>query len=118
VHCPRSHEFFGHSPFRFDRLKQQFPISLGTDSLASSQDLNLFAEMRCFQAAFPNTTPEEILGMVTRTPCLARVGSLRPKGYADLIAVPATGSGGDLFDQIIAFEGEPWVMIGGETGTL
>lgn len=118
VHCPRSHEFFGHSPFQFDRLKQQFPISLGTDSLASNKDLNLFAEMRCFQAAFSNSAPEEILGMVTRTPGLPRVGRLRPKWSADMIALPSEGSSGDLFDRIIAFEGEPWVMIGGETGTL
>ncbi len=118
VHCPRSHEFFGHSPFQFERLKQDYPISLGTDSLASNQDLNLFAEMRHFQSAFPNTTAEEIVGMVTRTPCLARVGRLRPNWNADLIAVPAMGSAGDLFEQIIAFEGEPWAMIGGQTGTL
>lgn len=118
VHCPRSHEFFGHSPFQFDRLKQRFPISLGTDSLASNQDLNLFAEMRRFQTAFPNTTPEEILGMVTRTSCLAGVGRLHPKWHADLIAVPFNDSGETLFEQIIAFEGEPWVMIGGQTGTL
>ena len=118
VHCPRSHGFFGHSPFQFDRLKQQFPVSLGTDSLASNQDLNLFAEMRRFQAAFPNTTPEEILGMVTRTPRLARAGRLRPTWHADLIAVPIHDSKRDLFDQIVAFEGEPWVMIGGQTGTL
>jgi cytosine/adenosine deaminase-related metal-dependent hydrolase len=118
VHCPRSHEFFGHSPFQFDRLRQQFRVSLGTDSLASNRDLNLFAEMRRFQAAFPNTTSEEILGMVTRTPCLARVGRLRPEWYADFVAVPIHGSERSLFEQIIGFEGEPWVMIGGQTGTL
>jgi len=118
VHCPRSHEFFGHSAFQFDRLKQQFPISLGTDSLASNQDLNLFAEMRRFQAAFPNTTPEEIVGMVTRTPGLARVGRLRPQWYADMIAVPGNASGSALFEQIVATEAQPWVMIGGQTGTL
>ena len=80
VHCPRSHGFFGHSPFQFDRLKQEFPVSLGTDSLASNQDLSLFAEMRRFQAAFPNTDPETVLGMVTRSPALARLGRLRPSG--------------------------------------
>ena len=118
VHCPRSHEFFGHSPFQFDRLKKQFSVSLGTDSLASNQDLNLFAEMRRFHTAFPNTTPEEILGMVTKAPYPARIGRLRPSWYADLVAVPGNGSGKEPFDQIIAFRGEPWVMIAGETGTL
>ncbi len=118
VHCPRSHEFFGHSPFQLDRLKGEFPISLGTDSLASNRDLRLFAEMRRFQAAFPDTDPETVLGMGTRSPALARLGQLRPRWYADLIAVPVTGPERDLFEQIIAFQGEPWVMIGGEAGTI
>jgi cytosine/adenosine deaminase-related metal-dependent hydrolase len=118
VHCPRSHEFFGHSPFQCDRLKQHFPVSLGTDSLASNQDLNLFAEMRRFQAAFPNTDPKEIISMVTSSPGFACVGRLRAKWHADMIAIPVTGSGKDLFEQIIASEAEPWVMIGGQAGTL
>jgi aminodeoxyfutalosine deaminase len=118
VHCPRSHEFFGHSLFQFDRLKGEFPISLGTDSLASNRDLSMFAEMRRFQAAFPGTDPEMVLGMVTRSPALARLGQLRPRWYADMIAVPVSRPGRELFEQIIAFEGEPWVMIGGETGTI
>jgi cytosine/adenosine deaminase-related metal-dependent hydrolase len=118
VHCPRSHEFFGHSPFQFDRLKGEFPISLGTDSLASNQDLSMFTEMRRFHAAFPETEPETVLGMVTRSPALARLGQLRPQWYADMVAVPARRPGRDLFEQIIAFEEEPWVMIGGETGTI
>ena len=71
VHCPRSHRFFRHSPFPFDRLRDLgVPICLGTDSLASNDDLNLFAEMRAFQSAFPAVRPEEILAMVTRNPAL------------------------------------------------
>src|SRR6266403_2166913 len=32
VHCPRSHEYFGHSPFQFEKLRQLgFNICLGTD---------------------------------------------------------------------------------------
>ena len=46
VHCPRSHQYFGHSPFQFEKLKQLgFNICLGTDSLASNDNLNLFAEI-------------------------------------------------------------------------
>ena len=42
VHCPRSHQYFGHSPFQFEKLKQLgFNICLGTDSLASNDNLNL-----------------------------------------------------------------------------
>ncbi|MEY2544328.1 MAG: aminodeoxyfutalosine deaminase, partial [Verrucomicrobiota bacterium] len=66
VHCPRSHEYFGHSPFQFHKLRELgFNICLGTDSLASNDDLSLFAEMRAFQKEFPDVSWEEILTMVT-----------------------------------------------------
>ncbi len=50
VHCPRSHAYFEHEPFQFERLRELgFNVCLGTDSLASNDDLSLFAEMREFQ---------------------------------------------------------------------
>src|SRR6266513_4658904 len=53
VHCPRSHAYFGHSDFQFERLSELgFSICLGTDSLASNDDLSLFAEMRMFHNRF------------------------------------------------------------------
>jgi cytosine/adenosine deaminase-related metal-dependent hydrolase len=62
VHCPRSHEYFGHSPFQFERLCELgFNISLGTDSLASNDDLSLFAEMRAFAGKFSTVSPEVVL---------------------------------------------------------
>src|SRR5437660_1130980 len=52
IHCPRSHEYFGHSSFQFEKLCQLgFNICLGTDSLASNDGLNLFAEMHAFRKA-------------------------------------------------------------------
>src|SRR6266446_5276121 len=55
VHCPQSHNYFGHSPFAFDRLRSLgFNVCLGTDSLASNESLSLFAEMRAFQKEFPS----------------------------------------------------------------
>src|SRR5207253_3421675 len=64
VHCPRSHEYFDHSSFQFHKLRELgFNICLGTDSLASNDDLSLFAEMRAFQERFSDVSPEEILKM-------------------------------------------------------
>ena len=66
VHCPRSHNYFGHSPFAFDRLRSLgFNICLGTDSLASNESLSLFDEMRAFRKNFPRVSPQEILQMAT-----------------------------------------------------
>jgi hypothetical protein len=66
VHCPRSHNYFGHTPFAFDRLRWLgFNVCLGTDSLASNETLSLFDEMRAFQKNFPRISPEEIFQMVT-----------------------------------------------------
>ncbi len=72
VHSPRSHDYFKHSRFPFEKLRALgFNICLGTDSLASNEDLSLFAEMRAFQKEFPGVSPEEILQMVTVNPALA-----------------------------------------------
>lgn len=121
VHCPRSHAFFAHTPFPFQRLRELgFNICLGTDSLASNSDLSLFAELREFQTRFPAVTPEETLSMVTVKAARAlgresSLGRIRAGYSADLIAVPC-GKGGDVFEQIIAFEGPvSWLMIEGET---
>jgi aminodeoxyfutalosine deaminase len=118
AHCPRSHNYFGHSPFAFDRLRSLgFNICLGTDSLASNESLSLFAEMRAFQKEFPSVSPEEILKLVTVNPARAlrqekELGKICPGAYADLLAVPSNG--GDLFEEIIASVGEPWMMIAGQ----
>jgi len=118
VHCPGSHNYFGHSPFAFDRLRSfGFNICLGTDSLASNESLSLFAEMRAFQKEFPSVSAEEIFQMVTVNPARALrqekdLGKICRGAHADLLAVCSTG--GDLFEEIIAFRGEPWIMIAGQ----
>jgi cytosine/adenosine deaminase-related metal-dependent hydrolase len=120
VHCPRSHSYFGHSRFAFERLRGLgFNICLGTDSLASNDSLSLFDEMRAFQQKFPSVSPEEIFRMVTVNPARAlrqenELGGIRSGFKADLIAVPCSGSA-DVFEQIIAFHGPvTWAMVNGE----
>ncbi|HEY6205564.1 MAG TPA: amidohydrolase family protein [Chthoniobacterales bacterium] len=117
VHCPRSHAYFGHARFQFERLRDVgCNICLGTDSLASNSDLSLFAEMRQFRNMFPSVSREEILRMVTVNAARAlrqesHLGKICARAQADFVAVPI--GHGDLFEEIIAFEGEPWVMVGG-----
>jgi aminodeoxyfutalosine deaminase len=109
VHCPRSHNYFGHSPFAFDCLRSfGFNICLGTDSLASNESLSLFAEMRAFQKKFPSVSAEEIFQMATVNPARAlryenALGQIRPGFGADLIAIPCSTST-DIFEQILDFD--------------
>ncbi len=124
VHCPRSHNYFGHSPFAFDRLRSfGFNICLGTDSLASNESLSLFAEMRAFQKEFPSVSAEEIFQMVTVNPARAlryenAFGQIRPGFGADLIAVPCSTST-DIFEQILAFNNPvDWVLAGNDQSQL
>jgi aminodeoxyfutalosine deaminase len=120
VHSPRSHHYFGHSRFPFERLRALgFNICLGTDSLASNKNLSLFAEMRAFQRSESGISPDEILNMVTVNPAMAlhqqnALGRIRPGFRADLIAIPCSG-GRDVFDEIIAFN-EPvdWMLLDGK----
>ena len=120
VHCPRSHKYFGHSPFQFEKFRERgFNICLGTDSLASNVDLNLFAEMRQFQKTFLKISAAEILSMATVNPGRAlrqetRLGKIRFGFYADLISVPCASSS-NVFEEIIAFD-QPvdWSMIDGQ----
>ncbi len=120
VHSPRSHDYFKHSQFPFKRLHSLgFNICLGTDSLASNENLSLFAEMRAFQRREPGISPDEILKMVTVNPAIAlhqenTLGRIRPGFCADLIAVPCS-QGADLFGEIMEFDGSiDWMMVNGK----
>jgi cytosine/adenosine deaminase-related metal-dependent hydrolase len=121
VHAPRSHEYFGHRRFSFERLRALgFNMCLGTDSLASNESLSLFAEMRAFQRSEPEVSPEKIFEMVSVNPASAlrqqnTLGRIRPGFRADLIAIPC-GDGDDLLAEIVAFDGElRWIMVNGST---
>jgi cytosine/adenosine deaminase-related metal-dependent hydrolase len=120
VQSPRSHDYFGHSRFPFERLRSLgFNICLGTDSLASNRSLSLFAEMRAFRDEFPSVSPQEILQMVTANPAMALhqetvLGRIRPGFRADLISTPSSGTG-NVFEEIIAFEdGVNWMLLNGK----
>src|SRR6266404_3696946 len=119
-HCPRSHDYFGHSPVQFQKLREfEFNICLGTDSLASNDDLSFFAEMRAFQKEFPNVSPEEVLKMVTVNGARALrqenvLGKIRSGFLVDLVAVPCARST-SAFEEIVAFDRPvSWSMIGGQ----
>jgi cytosine/adenosine deaminase-related metal-dependent hydrolase len=121
VHCPGSHRYFSHPPFPVRRMHELgVNLCLGTDSLASTCSLSLFEEMRTVCAAEPWLRPEEVLRMVTTNPARAlrrrgQLGKIVPGALADLIALPAPGTLGGVYEDIVN-HGEPvsWMMIDGQ----
>jgi len=93
VYCPRTHIFFQHESYPLGRmLAAGVTVALGTDSRASSPDLNLLAEMRSAAARHPDVAPETILrmGTILAAEALGRqaeVGSLEPGKVANLAVV-------------------------------
>jgi cytosine/adenosine deaminase-related metal-dependent hydrolase len=124
VHCPRTHAFFDRPPFDLQFFRHNnIPLLLGTDSLASNQDLNMFAEMRSMAKAFPELEPAEIVKMVTTAPATAlgrsgRLGELSRGALADFIAFPdpaPTHGSRDIEERVLANRTLPTVWISGQT---
>jgi len=124
VHCPRTHAFFERTPFDLNFFRDSgIPLLLGTDSLASNQDLNMFAEMRALSEAFPWLHPVEILRMVTTAPAAAigrtgRLGQFSPGALADFIAIPDLAPNGGLkgvAERVLANRIPPAVCISAQS---
>jgi len=121
VHCPQSHEFFGHRPFSLERLVGAgCRVCLGTDSLATGRELNLFREMALAKKYHPRLRPERLLAMVTTIPAGLlgyedRLGVLQTGAYADLTAVTYAGSPEDACWSLCdAFRKSVFTMCGGQ----
>jgi len=121
VHCPASHRYFDHQPFPMDRLRAiGVNVSLGTDSLASTDSLSLFEEMRHVCQRHPSLSALQAIEMVTVNPASALrrprdLGCILPKARADLIALPIAPSEKNLFEEIV-WHRHPvdWLMVNGQ----
>ena len=95
-------------------------ISLGTDSLASTDSLSLFAEMRQLRDTFPFLCSRDLLEMVTINPAKALrrprdLGRIAVKSHADLIALPIEPDVDDLYDEIVDYRRKiDWIMVNGQ----
>jgi len=66
VHCPGTHQFFGREPFDAEAwLRLGVPLALGTDSLASNDDLDMGRELALFAASHPTIAPEQSFAAAT-----------------------------------------------------
>lgn len=107
--CIRSNrELSGHVPPVEKFLKKGVRILVGTDSLASSPDIDMFSEISAFYSEFHDIVgPDRVFAAAT---CDAaeflgiseRYGSISPGKKGDIVYVPFDGSEKDVFEFIVA----------------
>ena len=101
VWCPRTHAYFGHPPHRFaEMLAAGVNVCVGTDSRASSPDLNIVDDLRLVRRDYPNVSPATLWEMVTTRPAGAlgvgdRVGSIAAGKWADFAVFAGVGRAAD-----------------------
>ncbi|MEZ0267807.1 MAG: amidohydrolase family protein, partial [Phycisphaerae bacterium] len=66
IYCPRTHAYFGHPEHRLrDMLSAGINVAVGTDSAASSPDLNLLEELRVIYRKHADLPPSAIFELAT-----------------------------------------------------
>lgn len=119
VHCPGSHRYFRHAPFRLAKLLGlRMNICIGTDSLASTHSLSMFDEMRILADGEQWLNPADVVAMATLNGARAlnlNAGKIEPGALADLIAIPHDATMRDVHASVIANR-QPvaWMMIDGQ----
>jgi 5-methylthioadenosine/S-adenosylhomocysteine deaminase len=106
VTCPRSNARLGVGTAPIQKLLSAgIPVALGTDSLASNPDLDLFAEMAALVDTHPGLYPAPVLRMATLNGARAlglddRLGSIEVGKLAALLVVPLADPGTKPFDAV------------------
>jgi cytosine/adenosine deaminase-related metal-dependent hydrolase len=66
VYCPRTHRYFGHPAHRWrEMISRGINVAVGTDSCASSPDLNLVEDLRLLHEIDPAFDVEQLWRMAT-----------------------------------------------------
>jgi cytosine/adenosine deaminase-related metal-dependent hydrolase len=97
VYCPRTHKYFRHPPHRWrEMIGRGINVAVGTDSCASSPDLNLVDDLCLLHEIAPDVPPHALWEMATIRGAAAlqqaeRIGSLTPGKQADFVYFPAAG---------------------------
>ncbi|HWE96684.1 MAG TPA: amidohydrolase family protein [Tepidisphaeraceae bacterium] len=119
AYCPRTHAYFGHPPHRWrEMLRVGINVAVGTDSCASSPDLNLVDDLRLLRRLAPEVPPHALWELATVRPARAigmetRVGTLEGGKAADFVLFAASGN--DPLATVLESETLPkQVWIAGE----
>jgi aminodeoxyfutalosine deaminase len=108
VTCPRSNEYVGvgHPPVeRFYRAG--IKVAIGTDSLASNDDLNLYSELELLHRLAPSVPPAALLESATLNGARAlgfdaETGTIEPGRDASLIAVDLPSGVVDVEEHLVS----------------
>jgi cytosine/adenosine deaminase-related metal-dependent hydrolase len=107
VYCPRTHAYFGHPPHRWrEMLAAGVNVAIGTDSTASSPDLNLVDDLRLVRKLAPAEVPAIDLWTLATTRAAASlgmaddVGMIAPGKQADFVCFPVNHPA-DPLEQIL-----------------
>ena len=106
VTCPRSNQWTGAGAPPIDRFYESgVPIAVGTDSLASTPDLNLFSELAEMRRLCPTEPAASFLRSATLTGAKAlgwpRRGGIAEGMEASLIAVRCVSSVADVEEYLV-----------------
>jgi aminodeoxyfutalosine deaminase len=107
VTCPRSNRWTGAGVPPIERFYASgVNVAIGTDSLASVEDLNMFAEMAAVRKLAPAIAPRDILYSATHVGARAlgfghALGSIEPGKRADLLAVHIPAGVEDVEEYLV-----------------
>ncbi|HWP39831.1 MAG TPA: amidohydrolase family protein, partial [Tepidisphaeraceae bacterium] len=114
VYCPRTHRYFGHPPHRWrEMLACGINLAVGTDSCASSADLNIVQDLRLLHQMAPDMPSQALWRLATVAAARAlgmhdSIGSLTVGKRADMVAFPvARGDGDDPLGAILRDQRTP-----------
>jgi cytosine/adenosine deaminase-related metal-dependent hydrolase len=106
VTCPRSNAALGVGRAPIPKiLTSGIPVALGTDSLASAPDLDMFNEMAALRAEHPALSPAAVLRMATANGAKALgfgkdLGTIEAGKLASLVVVPMVDGDDDPLEFV------------------
>jgi len=121
VFCPRSHNYFYHRNYPFEKLlKAGVNVALGTDSLASNNSLSMLDEIKFLHKTHHHIPPETLLEMATLNGAKAlklkaQIGELQRGWQADIIVLKIPAGTANPLERIFAEESENiFTMVAGK----
>ena len=108
VTCPRSNQWVGVGVPPVERFyRSGVAVAVGTDSLASVEDLNLFSELKAMRWIAPGVPAAKLLESATLIGARAlgldaELGSLTPGKRAEILAIELPGPVDDIEEYLVA----------------